>query len=411
MQNLWLLSTKNKISLHNSIIMKKYILRCTLVFVPMLMISCKPKTDQTPVTAATDSVAQDATISESTFGALPDGTTVSLFLMKNTRGTEVTVTNYGGIIVSLKTADKAGVIEDIVLGYDSLSGYIKAPSFFGALVGRYGNRIAKGKFKLDGKTYSLAVNNGKNHLHGGLKGFDKVVWDPTPSFATDGVSLKLSYLSKDMEEGYPGNLQVEVTYTLTNSNELKIDYEATTDKKTVVNLTNHSYFNLSGNTKRDILGHTLSLAASKFLPVDQSLIPTGEIKEVKGTPFDFTTPTVVGQRINDDEPQLKAGIGYDHCWVFDKPAGTLSLGATLYDSISGRYMEMYTTEPGTQFYSGNFLNGTVTGKFNTVYKQRFGLCLETQHFPDSPNRPNFPTVVLSPGEVYKTQTVYKFSVK
>lgn len=360
---------------------------------------------------ASDSVAQSASITESPFGTLPDGTTVSLYHLKNTQGTEMTVTDYGGIIVSLKTADRAGVIEDIVLGYDSLAGYLKAPSFFGALVGRYGNRIAKGKFTLDGKTYKLAVNNGENHLHGGLKGFDKVVWTATPSSSADGASLKLTYLSKDMEEGYPGNLQVEVNYTLTNDNELKIDYEATTDKKTVINLTNHSYFNLSGNTKKDILDHVLIISASKFLPVDQGLIPTGELKDVKETPFDFTTPKVVGERINSDDPQIKAGKGYDHCWVFDKAAGTLGLGATLYDPASGRYMEMYTTEPATQFYSGNFLDGTITGKFNTVYKQRYALCLETQHFPDSPNKPDFPSVVLAPGEVYKTQTIYKFSTK
>lgn len=392
--------------------MKKYILRCTLVFVPILVLSsCKTKTDQTETMTATDSVVASASITESPFGTLPDGTSVSLYHFKNTKGTEMTVTNYGGIIVSLKTADKAGVFEDVVLGYDSLDGYIKAPSFFGALVGRYGNRIAKGKFTLDGKTYTLAKNNGENHLHGGLKGFDKVVWTATPSSSADGASLKLTYLSKDMEEGYPGNLQVEVNYTLTNDNELKIDYVATTDKKTVLNLTNHSYFNLSGNTKRDILGHVLTIPASRFLPVDQGLIPTGELKEVKGTPFDFTSPNVVGERINNDDPQIKAGKGYDHCWVFDKTAGTLGLGATLYDSISGRYMEMFTTEPGTQFYSGNFLNGTITGKFNTVYNQRYALCLETQHFPDSPNQPDFPSVVLSPGETYKTQTVYKFSAK
>lgn len=359
----------------------------------------------------TDSVAQVATIEESPFGTLPDGTAVSLFLLKNTLGTEMTVTNLGGIIVSLKTADRNGVFEDIVLGYDSLSGYIKAPSFFGALVGRYGNRIANGKFKLDGKTYTLALNNGKNHLHGGLKGFDKVVWNPTPSASADGATLKLTYLSKDMEEGYPGNLQVEVIYTLTNNNELKIDYQATTDKKTVVNLTNHSYFNLSGNTKRDILDHIVSIAATRFLPVDEGLIPTGELKSVKGTPFDFTTPTVIGLRINNNDPQLKVGRGYDHCWVFDKDAGSLGLGATVYDSISGRFMELYTTEPATQFYTGNFLDGKVTGKFNTVYNQRYALCLETQHYPDSPNKPDFPTVVLNPGEVYKTQTVYKFSTK
>ena len=388
--------------------MKKYILRGTLVLVSIfLMATCKPKTEPT-VTTESDS-AQMVTINESSFGNLPDGSAVTLYTFRNAHGTEVKIIDYGGIITSLKTADRSGVFEDVVLGYDSLSGYMKAPSFFGCIVGRYGNRIAKGQFTLDGKKYNLVKNNGENHLHGGTKGFDKVMWEATPSTSADGASLKLTYVSKDMEEGYQGNLHVTVTYTLTNDNELKIDYEATTDKKTVLNLTNHSYFNLSGNTKRNILDHKLSLAASKFLPVDATLIPTGELKAVKGTPFDFTSPEIIGKRINDEHPQIKAGIGYDHCWVFDKPLGTLGLGATVYDTLSGRYMEMFTTEPGTQFYSGNFLNGTVTGKFNMVYEKRYGMCLETQHFPDSPNRPEFPSVVLSPGETYKTQTIYKFS--
>lgn len=373
--------------------------------------SCKNSANNSSETSMTDSAAPMASTTQSSFGTLPDGTTISLYLLKNTLGTEMAVTNLGGVIVSLKTADRSGVFEDIVLGYDSLSGYLKAPSFFGALVGRYGNRIAKGKFTLDGKTYTLARNNGENHLHGGLKGFDKVVWNATPSVSENGASLKLTYVSKDMEEGYPGTLDVEVTYTLTNNNELKIEYNATADKKTIVNLTNHTYFNLSGNTKRDILNEVLSVSASKYIPVDKTLIPTGEIESVSGTPFDFTAPTVIGSRINDDDPQLLAGKGYDHCWVFDKNDESLSLGATLYDPVSGRYMEMYTTEPGTQVYTGNFLDGTITGKYNTVYKQRYAICLETQHFPDSPNQPNFPPVVLNPGDVYKTQTIYKFSTK
>jgi len=392
--------------------MKKFISRWVLVLAPaLILLSCKTKTDQSSETPMTDSTAQRASITQTTFGTLPDGTAITLYHLRNSLGTEMTVMNLGGVIVSLKTADKNGVFEDVVLGYDSLAGYIKAPSFFGALVGRYGNRIAKGKFTLDGKTYTLAKNNGVNHLHGGLKGFDKVVWNATPSSDANGASLKLTYLSKDMEEGYPGNLDVTVTYALTNDNELKIAYEATTDKKTVVNLTNHTYFNLTGNTKGDILSHVLSVSASHFIPVDETLIPTGEIKPVEGTPFDFRTPTVVGSRINDDDPQLKAGKGYDHCWVFDKDDNSLALGATLYEPVSGRYMEMYTTEPGTQVYTGNFLDGSVTGKFNTVYKQRYAICLETQHFPDSPNQPDFPSVVLNPGDVYVTQTVYKFSAK
>ena len=376
----------------------------------ILFTSCKTKTQESSDTL-TDSVSTtEATITQSPYGKLEDGTEISLYTLTNSAGTVATITNYGGIIVSIKTEDKNGNLEDIVLGFDSLSSYVKNNPFFGAIVGRYGNRIAKGKFKLDDQSYNLAVNNGENHLHGGLKGFDKVVWAGDNYNTPDGAVLKLTYTSKDLEEGYPGNLKTEVTYTLTNDNELKIDYKATTDKKTIVNLTNHSYFNLSGNTKTEILNHEVSIAASKFLPVDKGLIPTGERKDVKGTPFDFTTPHLVGERINDKDQQLQIGGGYDHCWVFDD-SNKLSPKATVYDSTSGRFMEVFTTEPAVQFYSGNFLNGTVTGKFNTLYTKRFGLCLETEHYPDSPNQPAFPTTILNPGDVYTTQTIYKFSVK
>jgi aldose 1-epimerase len=371
--------------------------------------SCKPKTQES--TDGTDSVSTpEGTTMRSIYGRLEDGTEVALYTLTNTLGTTMTVTNYGGIIVSLKTADRTGIFEDIVLGYDSLSSYIKSNPYFGAIIGRYGNRIAKGKFKLDDQTYNLAVNDGENHLHGGIKGFDKIVWTADNYITPDGAVVKLTYTSKDLEEGYPGNLEAEVVYILTNDNELKIDYKATTDKKTIVNLTNHSYFNLTGNTKRDILDHSLTLAASKFLPVDKTLIPTGEMKDVKGTPFDFTSEFVIGERINDNDQQLKLGGGYDHCWVVDNTDNLMPI-ATVYDSGSGRFMEVYTTEPGVQFYSGNFLNGSITGKFNTKYTKRFGLCLETQHFPDSPNKPSFPSTVLNPGEVYTSQTIYKFSVK
>jgi aldose 1-epimerase len=392
--------------------MKKYLLQVILLFVLTVFFSaCKPKQQESSDTLSMDSLeVPEASTSRTSFGKLQDGTEVSLYTLSNTLGTKMTVTNYGGIIVSLLTEDKEGNFEDVVLGFDSLSQYEKSNPFFGCIVGRYGNRIAKGKFQLDGQTYNLAVNNDPNHLHGGVKGFDKVVWTADDYSSPNGAVLKLTYTSKDLEEGYPGNLATEVTYTLTNDNELKIDYKATTDKKTVVNLTNHSYFNLSGNTKADILGHTLMIAASKFLPVDKTLIPTGELKDVKGTPFDFTTPFVIGSRINAKDPQLQNGGGYDHCWVFDKANERLP-SATVYDSLSGRFMEMFTTEPGVQFYSGNFLNGSLTGKFDTVYKQRMGLCLETQHFPDSPNKPKFPSTVLNPGEVYSTHTIYKFSVK
>jgi len=376
----------------------------------ILFITCKQKTQESSDTLTDSDSTTEATITRSAFGKLEDGTEISLYTLTNAAGTVATITNYGGIIVSIKTEDKNGNLEDIVLGFDSLSSYVKNNPFFGAIVGRYGNRIAKGKFKLDDQSYNLAVNNGENHLHGGLKGFDKVVWAGDNYNTPDGAVLKLTYTSKDLEEGYPGNLQAEVTYTLTNDNELKIDYKATTDKKTIVNLTNHSYFNLSGNTKTDILNHEVSIAASKFLPVDKGLIPTGGPKDVKGTPFDFTTAHTVGERINDKDQQLQIGGGYDHCWVFDD-SNKLSPKATVYDSASGRFMELFTTEPAVQFYSGNFLNGSVTGKFNTVYTKRFGLCLETEHYPDSPNQPSFPTTVLNPGDVYTTQTIYKFSVK
>ena len=392
--------------------MKNYVLRITgLLMAAIFTAACNAPKKESSTEPVKDTVAAAASISESSFGSLPDGTPLKLFKLRNAAGMEADITNYGGIITSVRTFDRNGKLEDVVLGYDSLAGYLKAPSFFGALVGRYGNRIAQGKFKLDGKSYTLVQNNGKNHLHGGTKGFDKVVWAPEPSSTPDSATLKLTYLSKDMEEGYPGNLQVTVIYTLTNDNELKINYEATTDKPTVINLTNHSYFNLTGNTKRDILAHTLTLEASKFVPVDAGLIPTGEIKPVKGTPFDFLHPTVIGSRINDNDPQIKIGKGYDHCYVFDKPLGSYAHVGTLYDSASGRQMDLFTSEPGTQIYTGNFLDGSVTGKFNTVYAQRYAVCLETQHFPDSPNRPEFPTVVLKPGEVYKTRTTYQFSAK
>jgi aldose 1-epimerase len=391
--------------------MKKYTLHLILLFCSLFFVACQQKQQESSDTQSMDSLeVPQATISRAPFGKLQNGTEVSLYTLSNIMGTKMTVTNYGGIIVSIVTEDKDGNFEDVVLGFDSLSQYEKSNPFFGCIVGRYGNRIAKGKFKLDDQTYNLAINNDPNHLHGGLKGFDKVVWDAEDSSGPEGAVLKLKYTSKDMEEGYPGNLATEVTYTLTNDNELKIDYKATTDKKTVVNLTNHSYFNLSGNTKSDILGHELMIAASKFLPVDKTLIPTGQLQDVKGTPFDFTKPFTVGARIDDNHPQLKNAGGYDHCWVFDK-LSIASPAATVYDSASGRFMEMFTTEPGVQFYSGNFLTGSLTGKFDTVYKKRMGLCLETQHYPDSPNRPSFPTTVLNPGDVYKSQTIYKFSVR
>lgn len=360
-----------------------------------------------------ESTQMTASITTSSFGKLPDGQAVELYTMTNANGITMKVTNYGGIITHLNVPDKNDVFEDVVLGYDSLAGYLKATPYFGALVGRYGNRIAKGKFTLDGQTYSLALNNGVNHLHGGLKGFDKVVWKAEEAKVENGVGLKLSYLSKDMEEGYPGNLNVEVLYTLDNDNNLRIDYKATTDKSTVINLTNHTYFNLTGGVKRDILEHELTLNASQFLPVDSTLIPSGKLLAVNNTPFDFTKPFKIGARIDDaTDEQIKFGRGYDHCWVIDRKdnQGMVAF-ATVYEPTSGRVMEASTTEPAVQFYTGNFLDGSITGKGGAVYKKRSGLCLETQHYPDSPNQSAFPTVVLKPSETYQTSTVYKFSVK
>jgi aldose 1-epimerase len=347
-----------------------------------------------------------AMVEKKPFGSV-DGKNVDLYVLTNANGLKASITNYGGLVVSLEVPDKNGKLGDILLGYDNVDGFVKNSPYFNALVGRYGNRIAKGKFTLDGTAYTLAVNNGENALHGGLKGFDKVIWT-AESFKNDkGVGVKLAYLSKDMEEGYPGNLKVTVVYTLTNKNELQIDYTATTDKATVCNLTNHNYYNLTG-CKTDILGHELTLYADRFTPVDSGLIPTGQLRPVKGTPMDFTKSTAVGARINVADEQLKFGGGYDHNWVLNKKGSEMSHAATLYEPTSGRVMEVWTNEPGIQFYSGNFLDGAIVGKGGVVYKQRYGMCLETQHFPDSPNKAAFPTTTLRPGETYKTTTVHKF---
>jgi aldose 1-epimerase len=388
--------------------MRKLIIYTLFVSVIMSQ-ACKKKEEiQTP---AADTVAvAKASVTKASFGKLPDGQEVSVYTLKNKNGIELQVINYGAIVTSLKAPDKNGTLEDIVLGFDSLAGYLTPAPYFGAVVGRYGNRIGKGKFKLDGKEYTLAQNNNGQHLHGGLKGFDKVFWNIEEASSTEGVALKLTYLSKDMEEGYPGNLKVEVLYILTDNNEWKIDYKATTDKKTIVNLTQHSYFNLTGNAKRDILEHKLTLHADKLVPVDKVLIPTGELKDVTNTPFDFRNETVIGARINDKDQQLELGLGYDHCWVLSS-SDSVKLAASVYEPTSGRYLEVYTSEPGIQFYSGNFLDGSLTGKGGVQYKHRYGLCLETEHYPDSPNKPAFPSVVLNPGETYSTQTTYKFSTK
>jgi len=386
-----------------------------LLFIVLLLaaVACKPKTDaETSTTTTTsDTIKTMASITKANFGKLPDGQEITLYTVTNKNGVEMKVMNYGAIITSLKTPDKNGVLEDIVLGYDSLAGYLKESPFFGAVVGRYGNRIAKGKFTLEGKEYTLAINNGVNALHGGVKGFDKVVWTIEEVTSAEGPALKLSYLSKDMEEGYPGNLKAEVIYTLTDNNELRLDYTATTDKTTVINLTQHSYFNLTGNAKRDILEHEIMINSDEIVPVDKTLIPTGKLRKVANTPFDFTTAQPIGKGINDKDEQIVLGGGYDHCFVLRDASDSLKLAAVLTEPVSGRKVEVYTTEPGIQFYSGNFLTGSITGKGGVVYARRFGLCLETEHFPDSPNQKQFPSVVLKPGETYKTSTVYKFGVK
>jgi len=351
-------------------------------------------------------------IKKEAFGTTPDGGKVDLYTLTNANGLKAKIMTYGGILTSLQVPDRNGDFADIVLGYDTLSKYIEANPYFGAIAGRYANRIAKGKFILNGKQYILATNNGPNHLHGGIKGFDKVVWDCQPIENDNGPALKLTYLSKDGEEGYPGNLSCKVIYTLTNDNELKINYEAETDKPTVINLTHHSYFNLAGHDSGDILTHRLMLNADYYTPVDEGLIPTGEIKPVKGTPMDFTKPTAIGKRINDDYEQLKFGRGYDHNWVLNKKGiGSLTLAAAVLEPGTKRFIEVFTTEPGIQFYAGNFLDGTNIGKGGAVYRHRNGFCLEAQHFPDSPNKPSFPSVTLVPGEKYTQLTIYKLSVK
>lgn len=350
-------------------------------------------------------------VTKKPFGKTADGKAVDIFTLTNTRGAEARIMTYGAAVVSLKIPDKKGKLGDVVLGYDSVADYEKHTSYFGALIGRYGNRIAKGRFSLNGIEYSLAVNNGENHLHGGIKGFDKVVWGARSSADAIGANLELTYLSRDGEEGYPGNLSVKVIYTLTEKNELKVVYSATTDKATVINLTHHSYFNLAGAGSGDILNHQLTLYANRFTPTDSGSIPTGELRSVKGTPFDFTKPIAIGAHIDQTDEQLKFGSGYDHNFVLNKTGKVLTLAATVYESTSGRVMEVFTTEPGLQFYTGNFLDGTIKGKDGRDYPRRSAFCLEAQHFPDSPNKPKFPTTVLRPGQRYAQTTIYKFSVR
>lgn len=374
---------------------KLILISCTIIFILSLLV-CHKNDDSKII------------IKREAFQKALDGKQIDLYTLTNVNGLEVKITNYGGKIVSLNVPDRNGKLGDIVLGYKSIDEYLTGNQSFGAVIGRYANRIAKGKFDLNGVTYALAQNNGENHLHGGIKGFRSVVWDVNQ---IDDKTLELKYLSKDGEEGYPGNLDVQIVYFLTDENEFRIEYFATTDQPTVINLTSHSFFNLKSEGQGDILNHELMIDADYFTPVDEAMIPTGVIKSVKDTPLDFTQPEKIAARINNDCKQLKFGNGYDHNFVLNKTDAELSLAAQVYEAETGRIMEIYTTEPGIQFYSGNFLSGKDVGKTGTAYHFRSAFCLEPQHFPDSPNQPNFPSTILNPGEEYKSVTVYKFSVR
>jgi aldose 1-epimerase len=350
-------------------------------------------------------------LTKRSFGTLPSGEPIELYTFTNGKGVEASITTFGGRIVNLLVPDRNGERADVALGFDGLDGYLEKNPYFGALVGRYANRIAGARFTLDGKSYRLAANDGSNSLHGGTKGFDKVVWTPS-EVSVDGLpALQLEYLSADGEDGYPGNLKVRVVYRLTESNELGIDYLATTDKKTVLNLTNHSYFDLSGQGKGNVLDHVVTIYADKFTPVDHNLIPTGELQSVEGTPFDFRQPRRVGERIDEKNEQLKLGIGYDHNFVLNREGDGLTLAARAVEPKSGRVLEVLTTQPGVQFYTGNHLTGAVIGKGGVAYGFRTGFCLETQHFPDSPNQPNFPSTELAPGQEFRSSTVFRFTTE
>ncbi|MBO2457183.1 aldose epimerase family protein [Actinomadura violacea] len=353
-------------------------------------------------------------ISKEPFGTLADGTKVDRYTLTNGHGVRVRILTYGGIVQTLETPDRHGREADIVLGFRTLKDYVdkNGGPYFGALIGRYANRIAKGRFTLDGKTYQLAINNGPNSLHGGLKGFNTKVWKAQPIKHGGSVALRLDYTSADGEEHYPGTLKTTVTYTLGTDGRFRVDYHATTDKATVVNLTNHSYFNLAGEGTGDVYGQRLRINAARYTPTDTTQIPTGKIVPVKGTPFDFTRPHAIGERIRDDDPQLLIGQGYDHNFVLNqRRPGEMTEAARVTEPRSGRILEISTTQPGVQFYSGNFLDGTLVGTGGHAYRQGDGFALETQHFPDSPNQPGFPSTVLRPGQAFDASTVYRFSAR
>ena len=388
---------------------KKSIYVFSLVSIAFLSVQCKSdKKKEVEVVPPKENLV---TISKEAFGTTSDSIAVDKYTLKNQKGMQISIITIGGIITSWTAPDKNNQYQDIVLGYNTLEPYETKSVFFGALIGRYGNRIAKGKFSIDGVEYTLATNDGANHLHGGVKGFDKVVWTAAEETTDSTASIVLTYLGKDLEEGYPGNLKTTVTYTLTNNNELLVDYEATTDKKTIVNLTQHSYFNLSGDFSKTILDHELTINADKLVPVDATLIPTGKLTDVTNTPFDFRVAKTIGKDINVKDEQLARGEGYDHCWVLNNQNEGVRLVSTAYEKESGRLLEVFSDEPGIQLYTGNFLDGTLPSKQGGVYAHRTGFCLETQHYPDSPNQKDFPSVVLNPGDTYKSKTSFKFLVK
>lgn len=381
-----------------------------MIIIALASVRCNNARNKDEVKNQGNNLSEMTNIRKENFGATGEGDTIELYTLTNKNGVELKVISYGGRITSLKVPDRDGNLEDVVLGFDTAEDYLEENPFFGALIGRYGNRIAKGKFSLDGQEYTLAQNNGENHLHGGEKGFDKVMWSIEEIPASN--ALKMKYTSEDGEEGYPGRVDVAVTYTLNDDNSLDVEYEATTNKKTVINLTQHTYFNLAGDFSQKILDHQVKINADKFLPIDDASIPTGEIREVAGTPFDFREPKPLGENINEDNEQIKRGKGYDHNWVLNDQGSGLRFAASAFHPESGRVLEVYTTEPGMQLYTGNFLDGTLpTQGGDGNYERRTGFCFETQHYPDSPNREEFPSVVLEPGEKYSSRTSFRFSVK